>query len=185
MKYHTGNKDDYYWIEFASSDFDLTTFVQKLSDLLIDKYLGIVCFDGGIFIPSKTELNRGWYKKGEISYSPIINQNELNEPIYESYDQWCLFKNKTEFDEMTDFVNYGAFTLKNRETELTEADPTWDFGSLRQSINSNKELQDKFWNETKIISPDNIIINGDFFIFCAKNENEIEKIKTVANKAYN
>jgi len=86
---------------------------------------------------------------------------------------------------MTDFVNYGAFTLKDRETELKEIDPTWYLEALRQNIKANKELQDKFWKEAKIINPENIIINGDFFIFCSKNEIEIEQIKTVANNMYN
>jgi len=185
MNYQKGNKKNYYWIEFGSSDFDLIDLVKNIPNLLIGKYIGIVCFDGGVFTPTEKELTRGWYKENDISYSPKINKIELNGPIYETYDQWCLFKTKTEFDKMTDFVNYGAFTLKDREVELNNIDPTWDKKALKASIESTKSLQTKFWSEVEIIKPESVIINGDFFIYCTKNKKEISELKTFANNQYN
>ncbi len=182
MNYKTGNNKNYYWIEFGSSNFELIDLVENIPNLIIGKYVGVVCFDGGVFTPSEEELSRGWYKKNEISYSPKINKNELNGPIYETHDQWCLFKTKTEFDKMTDFVNYGAFTLRNREIELNNIDPTWDRMALQASIKSTKLLQAKFWNEVEIINPESVIINGDFFSYCSKNGKEISEIKTFVNK---
>lgn len=182
MNYRTGNSKNYYWIEFGSSDFDLIDLVKNFPNHIIGKYIGVVCFDGGVFTPSEEEISRGWYKEDEISYSPKMNESELNGPIYENHDQWCLFKKKTEFDKMTDFVNYGAFTLRDREVELNNIDPTWDKMALQASIESTKSIQTKFWNEVRMINPDSVIVNGDFFIYCSKNKKEINEIKTFANK---
>ena len=178
MKYFSGEKGNYYWLEFSSSEVDLTCFVKNIPHLLIGRYIAIICFDGGIFMPSEEELNRGWYKKEEITYSPIINEKELNGPIYECHDQWCLFENKTEFKKMTDFVNYGGFTLRDREEELKSIDPTWCIEAKKHNVRCNKDLQDKFWKEVKDINVDSVIINGDSFIFCSKHKHEVEEVKS-------
>ncbi|WP_075343477.1 hypothetical protein [Tenacibaculum agarivorans] len=167
ISYETGSKESYFWIEFSSADFNLIDLVRSLPNLLIDRYIGIVAFDGCVFIPSESELKRNWYKKGEISYSPILNQQELDEPIYECYDQWCIFKKKAEFEKMTDFVNYGGFTLRDQD--------------VSDSTTYKIEIQKTFWKEVEDINPDSIIINGDFFIFCSKEEKEIKEIIRVVN----
>lgn len=176
MNYWTGKYQDFYWVEFATSDFDLITMVKTIPHLIIGKYIGIVCFDSGGFIPTKEELQRGWRTNKRVSFSPIMNKSELDGPIFENNDQWCLFKKQTDFDEMTDFVNYGGFRLLDRTSELDIIDSTWDKTALKVEIEYIKSLQAKFWNEVENINPHNIIINGDFFIFCTKDEKEIKTI---------
>ncbi|WP_339841372.1 hypothetical protein [uncultured Maribacter sp.] len=185
MKHYAGKTLDYFWIEFRSTEFDLISLVEQLPNLLIGKYLAIICFDGGTFIPTDEEKLRGWNKLNDVSFSPILTKEELSGPIFETQDQWCLFENKTEIKSMTDYVNYGMFTLKDRNSELMTIDPTWDKSALNEEINHTEKFQRKFWLELIKLNPYNLILNGDNFIYCTKNEKEIEQIITVANTVYN
>ncbi|GAL01283.1 hypothetical protein JCM19275_1321 [Nonlabens ulvanivorans] len=185
MKHYAGKTLDYFWVEFSSTEFDLISLVEQIPNLLIGKYLAIICFDGGIFVPTEEERLRGWNKIKQVSFSPILTKAELKGPIFENHDQWCLFETKSEIESMTDFVNYGMFTLKNRDFELDNIDPTWDKVALKNDLNQTEKLLRKFWLEMKELNPDNFILNGDNFIYCSKNEKEIERIITVANTMYN
>lgn len=122
MKHYTGKTLDYFWVEFSSTEFDLISLVEQIPNLLLGKYLAIICFDGGIFVPTEEERLRGWNKIKQVSFSPILTKAELKGPIFENHDQWCLFETKSEIESMTDFVNYGMFTLKNRDFELDNID---------------------------------------------------------------
>lgn len=176
MNYNRGKNLEYFWIELNSREFDLIALVKEIPDLIIGKYVAIVCNDGGAFIPTEEERLRGWYQKGEISFSPIMTSDELKEGVFEDYDQWCMFEKKAEFDKMTDYVNYGGFTLIDRNNELEEIHPTWDKVGLKKDVEKTESLKREFWNEVENINPNCIVVNGDNFIFCSKDVKEIEKI---------
>lgn len=122
--YISGQHGDYHWIECFASTFNLCDFVKKQGNILVGKYLAVVCFDGGPIRLMEEEKINGWHEKNGIAYSPMLTRNIISELFYERHDQWCLFTSPTEFQGMTDFVNYGGFSLVSKESELTNADPT-------------------------------------------------------------
>ncbi len=177
MKYLTGKRDNYNWIETGVSDFCLSDLINKCSDLLIGKYLGIVYFDSGPFKPSQEEESRGWFQQGEIAYSPILTVEELSGPICDNYDQWCLYMEPFRIGEMTDFVNYGGFSLRDRRVELKEAHETHDIVGLEKQISHFEEVQEKFWGEIRKHTPHTFISDGDMFIYLSRNKKEIDRIE--------
>lgn len=104
----SGNRIGYWWIEINGNDKNLTSFIDSFADFILNKTLAVVAFDGESFIPTEDELKRGWIFKNEIAYFNNLNAEELKTSIfYNSYDQWLLFDNYTQFAPMDIYVNYG------------------------------------------------------------------------------
>jgi hypothetical protein len=175
--YISGRHGNYYWIEFSANTFDLYTLLKNHANVLIGKYLAVVCFDSGPLRLTNEEKIMGWQEKNEIAYSPKLTQNHIGELFYEQHDQWCLFDSPTEFKSMTSYVNYGNFSLVSKESELTNADPTWDKVAIKKNIEFHEQLVAAFWEEMLIIDPLNFIADGDNFIFVSKNKNEVDMLQ--------
>jgi hypothetical protein len=176
--YTLGQHGDYYWIEYPSTYFNLDNLVKDHADLLIGKYLALVCFDSGPFRLTDEEKTNGWYEKNEIAYSPQLTRSHVYNLFYEQYDQWCLFTTPTEFQSMTDFVNYGGFSLVSKEAELTNADPTWDLVGIKKNIEFHEQLVTTFWEEITNINPYNFIADGGNFIFVSKKREEVAMLQS-------
>ncbi len=142
-----------------------------------NKYLAIVCFDSGLLNLVSEEKALGWHEKDNIAYSPKLTNSLIENLPTEQYDQWCLFNTQTEFSGMTGFVNYGSFTLTSRREDLVTADPSWDKIGIRKQIEHLEQLLEQFWDEMSRINPQNVILDGDRFIFVSKNIDEIEILK--------
>lgn len=175
--YISGQYGNYYWIEFGTNGFNLYELLKNHSNILIDKYLAVVCFDSGPFRLTDEEKINGWHEKNEIAYSPRLTPAIVRELFYEQYDQWCLFNSPTEFQGMTGFVNYGGFSLISKEAELTNADPTWDKVGIEKNIQFQEQLVADFWEEIINIDPFNFIADGDNFIFISKDRNEVVSLQ--------
>jgi len=176
-EYITGQNGNFYWIEFPGNSLNLNGFLSKHSSILVNKYLAIVCYDGGPLKLMIEEKDQGWYEKDKITYSPILTRDLIAALPHDQYDQWCLFNAPTEFTGMTGFVNYGNFKIANRRQELIDADETWDKLGLEKNIEDYERLVEQFWKEMIRINPVNFILDGDNFIFVSRNVNEIEMIK--------
>jgi len=175
--YKTGRNSDFFWIEFPGNSFSLHDFLNHCSDILKNKYLAIICFDSGTLGLVNEEKDSGWYEKGRIAYSPKLTDSSIAALPTEQHDQWCLFNTPTEFPAMTDFVNYGNFTLASRRQELVNADPTWDKVGLERQIEFHEQLVEQFWNEILTINPMLYIADGDNFIFVTKTIKDINNLK--------
>ena len=175
--YISGQHGNYYWIEFPANTFDLYTLLKKHANVLIGKYLAVVCFDSGPFRVTNEEKIMGWQEKNGIAYSPKLTKHHIGELFYEQHDQWCLFANPTEFQSMTLYVNYGGFSLAGKGHELTNADPTWDKVAIKSNVEFHEQLVAAFWEEILNVDPLNFIAGGDNFIFVSKNKDEIAMLK--------
>ena len=69
------------------------------------------------------------------------------------------------FEPVDLFVNYGSFSLKNPVYKLNEADPTWDKSAIKQDIENQRDMQDKFWGFIYQNKPRSFVIDGELFIF--------------------
>lgn len=169
-----GKTHNYYWIE--GNEFDLHDLVTRCPQLLIGKTVAITAFDSGPLTPNDEEKVYGWYSKDEVLYAPnIINPEKLP---YAEYDEWYIFDELKEFKPKDAFVNYGAFFLRDPSYQLQGIDPTWDKIGLQHQINSQKELQEQFWNYVCLIQPRSFVMDGDYFIFGSLFVDDVELIKS-------
>jgi hypothetical protein len=175
--FKTGQHANFHWIEFPSSDFNLSDLLRDFSDILIGKYLAVICFDSGPIRLTQQEKSNGWIEINEIAYSPNLTEQIVNELFYEQYDQWCLFNLPAAIEQMTDFVNYGMFSLTNRKDELINTDPSWDISGIMKQLEQHEQLLVQFWDEILKVNPSIFISDGDNFIFVTKDANEIEMLK--------
>src|SRR5690349_182551 len=90
-QYISGQYGNYYWIEFASNSFDLYELLKNHANILIGKYLAVVCFDSGPLRLTDEEKINGWHEKKDIAYSPKLIRKHIDDLFYEQHDQWCLF----------------------------------------------------------------------------------------------
>jgi hypothetical protein len=171
--YITGQYGQYYWIEFPTNALSLYELLKKHASILMGKYLAVVCFDSGPLRLMDEEKINGWHEKNGIAYSPKLTREHIGSLFYEQHDQWCLFTSPTEFQGMTDFVNYGGFSLASKGSELTYADPTWDKVGIKENILFHEQLLAAFWEEIISIDPFTFIADGDNFIFVSKNRDEV------------
>lgn len=174
--FEAGQYENFFWIEISSPVFDLADFLKSHADLLTDKYLAIVCFDGGPLSLVDEEKRLGWYEKDKVAYSPILSADTIANLPSEQHDQWCLFKTPTEFSGMTDYVNY-RFTLAIQQYRIANADMTWDIVGIRRHVQFHEQLVEQFWQELTRINPAAFIAAGDSFIYVSKESNEIELLK--------
>lgn len=175
--YKTGQNGDYFWIEFSGNTMTLRDILNSCPSVLQNKYLAIICFDSGPLGLVDEERELGWYEKNNVAFSPKLKDDIIACLPTEQHDQWCLFTTPTEISGMTDFVNYGGFTLVSRRQELVEVDPTWDKVGIEKQIEYHEQLVGKFWDEVSTINPTNLIADGDNLIFVSKEINEIETLK--------
>lgn len=176
-QYISGQYGNYYWIEFASNLFNLHELLKNHANILIGKYLAVVYFDSGPLRLTDEEKINGWHEKKDIAYSPKLTRKHIDDLFYEQHDQLCLFTKPPEFQGMTDFVNYGGFSLAGKENELTNADPTWDKVGIEKNIQFHEQLVADFWEEITNIDPFNFIADGDNFIFISKDRDEVVSLQ--------
>jgi hypothetical protein len=169
-----GKTNNYYWIE--GHEFSLHELVTKCPELLTGKTVAITSFDSGPLSPNDEEKGFGWYSKDNVFYAPkITNPRDLP---YEQYDEWYIFDNLKEFEPIDTFVNYGSFFLGDPIYKLQEADPTWDKVGIQRQIDSQREMQEKFWDYIRRIEPRSFVMDGDRFIFGSRIVEDINLIKS-------
>ena len=140
----------------------MNSLISEFPELIIDKCLSIISFDSDSFLPTESELKRGWTYENEIAYFDKMTEFELlQNSLFDIYDQWLIFDNKQRFKTMEIFVNYSGFSAELREsrTELELADTI------------------RFWNQIENIKPNRFILNGDKLIFGTNKHSEFEKVK--------
>src|SRR5690606_37682551 len=106
--------------------------------------------DSDTFLPTESEIQRGWIYENEIAYFDQMNEYELSQnSLFDIYDQWLIFDKKERYKSMDIFVNYSGFS-----TDLSESRKTLELS-----------VTNRFWNEIERIKPQKFILNGDKLIF--------------------
>lgn len=158
----SGINNGYYWVEIPFEIYQMDDLISTFPDFIINKCLAIVSFDSDSFLPTKTELKRGWVYENEIAYFDYMTPIELNQnAIFDIYDQWLIFDKKQRFKEMDIFVNYVGFSIDTDEKR-----------NKYQKLDTNK-----FWSQIHSIKPQKFILNGEKLIFGTNNKSEFEKVE--------
>jgi hypothetical protein len=85
-----GSEDHYEWL-VTDEQFDL---LQLCPQVVISKYVAITSIDSGALVPTDKETASGWQSRGNIAYSPKI-QNVAELPRA-GWDEWYIFDNLTD-----------------------------------------------------------------------------------------
>ncbi|WP_291122034.1 hypothetical protein [Empedobacter sp. UBA7620] len=161
MTVREGKTDNIYWIEFSTENNLMKNFVFEFQKFIVNKNLAVIAFDSDCMILTEEEINRGWKFENEIAYFDNLNIVELNEPIFDIYDQWFILKNNSRITNSDIFVNYSGFTI--------------DISNTKDLLNKNIAL--RFWKTIRDEEVEKFILNGDNFSFGSINENDIIEIK--------
>ena len=89
----------------------MNSLISEFPELIIDKYFSIVSFDSDSFLPTESELKRGWIYENEIAYFDEMTEFELSQKsLFDIYDQWLIFEKKQRLNNSL-FTAY--FSKKN------------------------------------------------------------------------
>ena len=146
MNYRTGKRENYYWFESDSNDFDFGELLRYFPEFLLKTYVVINAFDSGRITWSAEEIEKGYsYLNGVAVTSRIENVQDLP---FAGYDEWYVLKEPQEIDIKEAFVNNYIFLLRE------DAD---------QYILS--EVQTHFWRQLMYNLFDKFLSQNGKFIF--------------------
>lgn len=152
----TGRKGDYYWIEWYERSKFLNNLLSEFPKLVLDKYLVNTSFDSGSLSISSEQIEQGWYKKDNLTYSSKIKTIESISGY--GYDEWYVFNAPNTLDNIEVFINYLGF-------------------SLHKSL--YEEIQKAFWQQIKHLQPESFLAEGDNLICVIKDENLFNQISAI------
>jgi hypothetical protein len=170
---HSGEHGAYRWL--ISSDFTIGEFLKKCREVLLGKCVVITAFDSGPITPSLEESQEGWVTHGNTMCSPRMTL--LTSLPHEQFDEWYVFDEPRQLQELEVFVNYSFFTLRDPSYLLENTDPTWDRTSAEEDIEYLRKMQAWFWTQIETIVPESYIAEGDQFIFVTKNIESFESVQ--------
>lgn len=157
-----GQQGDYHWIEETPA-LCLADLIEHCPHVMLGRYLAAATFDSGSLGLNDEERRAGWTENDGVAYSPRLTA--LSELVCEQYDEWYLFSRPKLLGTFERFVNWHSFSLRDPESLLHEADPTWDRMGRQKAVNWLRELQQHFWAQIERIAPESYIADGDNLIF--------------------
>ena len=153
-----GSQDQYEWL-VTDQQFDL---LQICPSVVLGKYIAITSLDSGPLVPTDEERAAGWENRGNIAYSPKI-QDAASVPRAE-YDEWYIFggpvdlgtshlgKNIFEVPQeqghVSVFVNYGFALHPPERTSLATL----------------------FWPQMTRVRPESYVADNDYLTFVTANK---------------
>ncbi len=175
MNHWTGNNDSYFWYE--AEDLEFWKVVEAMPELVINNYVAINAFDGSPMKWTDEQLSKGFGYKNGIAVTPKLKNLRYLEYIPSEFnDEWFLRSTPFDNTPVDIFVNYGVFTLRQRnfESEEKAMDKTWDVKLIEHEIDNLAYLQEKFWAQMKRVDADKFMGQREnHFLFVTKNKNEI------------
>lgn len=177
MKYWSGMNFGYCWLEVDSNDFGFKDVVEQFADIIVDNYLIIRTFDGGLIEWTKDEENLGFsYLNGLPITSRIKNPDILP---FDQYDEWYVFNQVKAVSLDDNFVNNETFSLRKRNfnEEKSMIDKSLDQRALENDIDKLSRLQNSFWKQLMQSEADKFLSQNGKFILVSKEKNEIERIE--------
>jgi hypothetical protein len=153
-----GSHGIYEWL-VTDQQFDL---LQTCPEVVLGKYIAITSIDSGQLVPTAEEMAAGWKARGEIAYSPKV-QN-IYDVRRDGWDEWYIFDNPIDFGKshrqdnifvvpqeaghVSVFVNY-CFALHQPE---------------------QKNLASLFWEQMDRIRPESYVADNDYLNFVTSNK---------------
>jgi hypothetical protein len=153
-----GSQGSYEWL-VTDQQFDLLNICPEV---VLGKYVAITSIDSGALLLSDTEKEAGWESRGQIAYSPKVQ--DVNSLPRDGWDEWYIFNHPTDL---------GISHLADNVFEVPR-----EQGHLRVFVNycftlhkpEMKDLITLFWQQMESVRPESYMADSDYLNFVTANK---------------
>ena len=147
-----GSEDHYEWL-VTDEQFDL---LELCPQVVISKYVAITSIDSGALVPTDKETASGWQSRGNIAYSPKI-QNVAELPRA-GWDEWYIFDNLTDLG--TSHLGENVFETPKEQGHVNVF-VNYGLALHRPEM---KDLAILFWQQIERIRPESYMADCEYFV---------------------
>jgi hypothetical protein len=170
----TGRHGEYEWL--VSSVHGLDGLLEACPRSVVGRFVAVTSLDSGPLVLTPDEEAAGWRRVGEVAYSPQIGR-PTSLPRPDGYDEWYVFAEPPAIlYEPEVFVSFGGFTLRDPVRQLSNLDPTWDRRAAQAGVESEQDLQERFWATIERVRPSLYLAEGDNLICVSRDPRDFEEI---------
>jgi hypothetical protein len=153
-----GSEDHYEWL-VTDEQFDL---LQLCPQVVISKYVAITSIDSGALVPTDKETASGWQSRGNIAYSPKI-QNVAELPRA-GWDEWYIFDNLTDLG--TSHLGENVFETPKEQGHVNVF-VNYGLALHRPEM---KDLASLFWQQIARVRPESYVADHGYLNFVSANK---------------
>jgi len=153
-----GSQGQYEWF-VTDQQFDL---LQICPGVVLGKYIAITSFDSGPLVPTDEERAAGWESRGNIAYSPKI-QDTASVPHAE-YDEWYIFGGPVDLG--TSHLGENVFEMPQEQGHVSV------FVNYGFALHppERTSLATLFWPQMARIRPESYVADNDYLTFVSANK---------------
>jgi hypothetical protein len=153
-----GSQRLYDWL-VTDEDFDL---LQLCPEVVLGKYVAVTSIDSGQLVPTEQQVASGWQSRGEIAYSPKI-QN-IKELPHAGWDEWYIFENAPDLG--TSHLGENIFEVPQQQGHVSVF-VNYGFALHTPERSSLSKL---FWEQLVRIRPESYLADNDYLSFVTMNK---------------
>ena len=158
-----GSQGLYEWL-VTDQQFDL---LQACPEVALGKYIAITSIDSSPLLPTDEEAAVGWKTRGEIAYSPKIQ--DIKGLPRAGWDEWYVFDNLTDL---------GTSHLEDNVFEVPQ-----EHGHVSVFVNycfalhqpEMKDLAALFWQQIERIRPESYVADNDYLNFVCSEPDSLRQ----------
>jgi hypothetical protein len=159
-----GSQGTYEWL-VTDEQFD---FLRLCRDVVVGKYVAITSIDSGSLEPTAEETAAGWQTRGNIAYSPRI-QNIESLPRA-GWDEWYIFDRPTDLG--ISHLGENIFEVPQEQGRLNVF-VNYCFALHQPEM---KDLATLFWRQMEWIRPESYVADSDYLNFVTANKSLFAKV---------
>lgn len=155
----SGSTNSYQWLVSTDRQLDV---LECCPDVALGKYLAITSFDSAPLRLTEGQRSAGWVSRGEIAYSPKIEQ--VNVVPQEYFSEFYVFGDPTNLGVLAD-PNKNIFESEMQQGQV-HAFVNFDFGFHDPKC---ADLAHMFWQQLDWMKAESYLAENDYLIFVTSN----------------
>ncbi len=164
-----GSQGPYEWL-VTDQQFDL---LQVCPEVVLGKFIAITSIDSGPFVPTDKEKAAGWESRGQIAYSPKVE--DVQSLPRDGYDEWYMFRSPTDLG--TSHLAENIFEVPQEQGHVSIF-VNYCFALHRPEM---KDLAALFWKQIEWIRPESYMADNDYLTFVSMNRTLITSVREAVN----
>ncbi len=168
----TGVRGPYTW--FQSTSHYLSVLVDRVSDIVVGKYVAVSAYEGAPLKLTGDEMQLGWQQHSKLSLSPIIQRP--SEIPQNQLDEWYTFVDLKPLSISEIFINYGGFSLAQSASD----NPFLPDSVKQKNTKENSILnqrQKRFWAQIESCKPESFLAESDKLIVVSRDPTVVAELK--------
>ena len=160
-----GSHGPYQWF-VTDENFDL---LQLCPEVVLGKYVAVTSIDSGVFVPTEQETMAGWQNRGNIAYSPKIQQ--AADLPREGWDEWYIFDEPADLGKS--YLRENVFEVPRGPGHLNVF-VNYCFAFHQPNMDSLVKL---FWQQMEWVRPESYVADSDYLNFATMNKALFAKVQ--------